>query len=295
MNNLEERSASGQRLLLAGAFVNLFLSLVKTTTGLLGHSNVLVADGMESMVDVFSSLMIWMALKYGAKPPDQDHPYGHGKIESLASLVGGVILFGIGIIIAFFSITRLIEVTNSHLHHPPEAYTLLLLVTVIVFKAALFQAMVRRARAIGSTAMLADALHHRSDVIISLTAFTGISISLIAGYQNADDWAALAACIIIFYNALIIIHTSLGEIMDAQVPNQLAEKMIAMACEVPGVRSAEKCRVRKSGLAFIADLHIRVDAEATVREGHAISHAVKDHLINANIAVEDVTVHLEPD
>lgn len=285
----------GERLLVIGGLVNLLLAVTKITTGLLGHSNVLLADGAESMIDVFSTVMIWMALRYAAKPPDQDHPYGHGKAESLAALIAGGVLLGVGLLIAIFSITQLVAVAHGHHPRAPKLYTLMVLITVIIFKEILFRLIARRAKQIRSSAMLAEALHHRSDMIISLTALIGISITLIggAGYENADDWAALGACFIIFYNAFIIIKSSLGEMMDARV--NISETLLEMACEVEGVRSAEKCRVRKSGLSLIADLHIRVNAEETVREGHAISHAVKDQIINSELGVNDVTVHLEPD
>ena len=295
-NNLKEKSASGQRVLLVGACLNFFLGVAKASAGLFGHSNVLLADGIDSMVDVFSSLMIYGALRYAAKPPDSEHPYGHGKAESAAAVAGALILFVVGVIIAIFSIKNLIAVAHGLLPHRPENYTLAILVIVILCKEGLFQLIAHHAQKLGSTSMLADAWHHRSDVVISLTAFIGITISLFGGtgYENADDWAALVACLIIFYNAVAILRISFGEIMDARVSSGMEETIIKIACEVDGVRSAEKCRVRKSGLSLIVDLHIRVDGALTVREGHAISHKVKDRLINADLALEDITLHLEP-
>ena len=297
MNNIKIKSASGQRMILTGALINFFLGIIKCTAGLFGHSNVLVADGIDSTIDVFTSLMIWGALKYAAKPPDREHPYGHGKAESLAAVAGALLLFGVGVTISTFSIHQIIAVAHGYPPHRPEKYTLAILIIVVLFKEGLFQVMVRRAQEIGSTAMLADAWHHRSDVMISLTAFIGITVSLFGGtgYESADDWAALIACCVIFYNVIAILRTSFGEIMDASVSNTMEETIIKLACEVDSVQSAEKCRVRKSGLSLIADLHIRVNGDLTVREGHAISHAVKDHLSNANLALEDITVHLEPD
>lgn len=290
------KSTTGENLVVLGGVTNLLLAIIKITTGLLGHSHVLLADGTESMVDVFTSSMVFVALRYASRPPDKDHPYGHGKAESLAALTGGVILFVAGIALAFFSISHLLlSFYGIKNHHAPALYTLPVLLVVILFKEMLFRFISHQAKKIRSSAMLADALHHRSDAIISITAIIGISISLIggAGYENADNWAALGACLIIFYNAFNIIRSSLGEIMDARV--NITGTLLKLACQIDGVRSAEKCRVRKSGLSLIADLHIRVDSEATVREGHRISHEVKDRIINANLGVDDVTVHLEPD
>ncbi|MFZ4116490.1 MAG: cation diffusion facilitator family transporter [Chthoniobacterales bacterium] len=295
-SDLQAKSVSGQKVMLSGIFLNIFLGVIKSTAGLLGHSNVLIADGIDSIVDVFTSVMTWGALKYAAKPPDQEHPYGHGKAESLAAVAGALILLTTGIAITFFSIQNIISIQHGTLPHPPEKYTLLILLIAIVIKEGFFRVLTHQARKIGSTSMLAEAWHHRSDVMISLTAFIGIAISIFGGkrYANADDWAALLVCFIIFYNATTILHVSFREIMDAQVSHDLEEKILKLACEIDGVESAEKCRVRKSGLSLLADLHIRVDGQLSVLKGHTISHQVKDHLLNANLALEDITLHLEP-
>lgn len=295
-SNLQMKSASGQKIMLTGVFLSIFLGITKSAAGFLGHSNVLMADGIDSIIDVFTSLMTWGALKYASKPPDQDHPYGHGKAESLAAVAGALILLGTGVTIAIFSINNIVNIGHGYFSHQPKKYTLAVLILAILIKEGFFRVVTNHAQKIGSTAMLAEAWHHRSDVLISLTAFIGITISIFGNSScaNADDWAALIVCFIIFYNATAILHTSFREIMDAQVSRDLEEKILKLACEVEGVKSAEKCRVRKSGLSLLADLHIRVDGQLSVLKGHAISHQVKDHLLNANLALEDITLHLEP-
>lgn len=294
--NVERKSAEGRKVVLAGVFLNFFLSLAKITGGLIGRSNALIADGVESLLDLFSSLLIWGALKYAAKPPDEDHPYGHGKAESLASLIGALVLAVAGALIAHTSIVQLVAAAHGAPAHHPSPYTLLILSAVILIKEGLYQVMARRARRIGSNALLADAWHHRSDAVTSIAAFTGISISLLGGprFAVADDWAALFACVVIFYSSFNMLRLSLGEVMDARVSREAETTIIGEACSVPGVLSAEKCRVRKSGLSYIADLHIRVKADLSVREGHDISHAVKNRLMATSLPLEDVTVHLEP-
>jgi len=294
--NLYQKTRSGQKLLLAGAVFNLILGTIKTGAGLLGHSIVLTADGLESMLDVMTSLGTWFALAYSSKPPDSEHPYGHGKAESLAAIINSLILWMLGLIIALFSIDRLVNASHGQPPHPPKTYTLAILILVVLLKETFFRLIHRQSQKIGSTAMLADAWHHRSDMMVSLTAFIGIAVSLFAGssYANADSWAALVACGIIFYNATHIFRASLAEMMDSRVSDKMEKTIINLACEIPGVRSAEKCRVRKSGLSLIADLHIRVDGDRSVREGHTISHQVKNHLLNAGLSLEDITLHLEP-
>jgi cation diffusion facilitator family transporter len=295
--DLQSRASAGRNVVAAGVLLNLFLSLGKIAGGVFGRSNALIADGVESMLDLFSSLLIWGALKYAAKPPDRDHPYGHGKAESLASMIGAFVLAAAGAFIAHASIVQLVAVAHGHPSHRPSPFTLLILIGVILIKETLYQVMARRARRIGSNALLADAWHHRSDAITSIAAFIGISISLIggSGYESADDWAALFACVVIFYSAYNMLRLSLGDMMDARVSDEAEAMILTEACAVPGVLSAEKCRVRKSGLAYLADLHIRVGGEITVREGHGISHAVKDRLMASELPLEDVTVHLEPE
>ena len=295
--DLQFKAAEGRKVVLAGVLLNLLLSSGKIAGGFLGRSNALIADGIESLLDLFSSLLIWAALKYAAKPPDAEHPYGHGKAESLASIVGALVLAVAGAFIAHNSISQLIAAAHGAPVHLPSPWTLLLLLMVIVLKEVLFQVMSYRARKIGSSALLADAWHHRSDAVTSVAAFVGISISLVGGpgFEVADDWAALFACVVIFYSSYSMLRLSLGEVMDARVSGEAEETILQTACSVPGVLSAEKCRVRKSGLSYIADLHIRVGGSITVREGHDISHQVKDRLMASELPLEDVTVHVEPE
>jgi cation diffusion facilitator family transporter len=293
---LQIKSAFGQKMMLWGVVLNIFLGILKSATGLLGHSNVLLADGIDSMVDVLTSLMTWGAMKYGTKPPDLDHPYGHGKAESLAAIAGAMILLATGLIITIFSINNIIDIGHGTHPNQTKRYTLVILIISILVKVGFFRLIFTQAKKIGSTAMLAEAFHYRSDVLISLAALIGISISLFgsAAFSCADDWTALLVCLIIFYNATTILHASFREIMDTQVSHELEKTILKLACEVEGVKSAEKCRVRKSGLSLLADLHIRVDAQVSVLKGHAITHQVKDHLLKANLDLEDITLHLEP-
>ena len=295
--DLQARAAAGRSVVAAGVILNLLLSAGKIAGGVLGRSNALIADGVESLLDLFSSLLIWGGLKYAAKPPDADHPYGHGKAESLATLIGAFVLATAGAFIAHTSIVQLVAVAHGQIPHRPSPYTLLILIGVILIKETLYQVMAGRARRIGSNALLADAWHHRSDAVTSIAAFIGISISLLGGrgYEAADDWAALFACVVIFYSAYNMLRLSLGDMMDARVSPDAEATVMQITCSVPGVLSAEKCRVRKSGLSYIADLHIRVSGEISVTEGHDISHQVKDLLLASELPLEDVTVHVEPE
>ena len=282
---------AGARLALVGVAVNFLLAVVKIVAGVLGNCYALIADGIESTLDIFGSLAIWFGLKVAAEPPDDEHPYGHGKAEPLASVVVAfaVILAAIGL--AVESVREIITP-----HHAPAPFTLAVLVAVIVVKETLFRKVSAAAGQTGSSAVKTDAWHHRSDAITSAGAFVGISIAILGGpgWEQADDWAALFTCGIIGFNGWRLLRPALLEIMDTAPPKELEAAVRAVAAGVPGVVDVEKCRLRKMGIEFYVDIHIGVDAALTVRDGHRIAHEVKDAIRAANPAAADVLVHIEP-
>lgn len=292
--SISERAAAGRRVLAAGLLLNVFLALVKISAGWAGHSDALIADGLESTLDVLSSLLIWLALKYAERPPDSTHPYGHGKMESLAGAGGALLLLAAGLLVAWNSLR---EITGGAVDRPPPApFTLGILIGVVILKEGLFRYSKRRNHGVASSALEADAWHHRSDALTSLAAGVGILIALAGGpaFVSADDWAALFSCGIIAWNGARMFRGSLGELLDEQAPQSTIDRITACAEGVPGVDSVEKCRVRKSGLTLLADLHVRVPGDSTVSSGHRVSHLVKDALLEGGHHLSDVTVHIEP-
>ena len=294
MASLAERSARGRQVLVAGVAVNCLLSLLKLGAGWIGNSNALVADGLESTLDVLSSAMIWGALKYAERPPDSDHPYGHGKMESLAGAGGALLLLIAGVLVATGSLKEILAGALNR--PPPAAFTLAVLVAVVVIKEGLFRLGRRRGREVESSAVQSDAWHHRSDALTSLAAAIGITVCLVGGpaWVSADNWAALFSCAIIAFNGVRMLKASVGELLDEQAPGEVIEGIMAAARAVEGVDNVEKCRVRKSGLSLIADIHVRVQGEVTVTDGHFIAHRVKDALMGGGFNILDVTVHIEP-
>ena len=294
MASLAERSARGRQVLVAGVAVNCLLALLKLGAGWIGNSNALVADGLESTLDVLSSAMIWGALKYAERPPDSDHPYGHGKMESLAGAGGALLLLIAGVLVATGSLKEILAGALNR--PPPAAFTLAVLVAVVVIKEGLFRLGRRRGREVESSAVQSDAWHHRSDALTSLAAAIGITVCLVGGpaWVSADNWAALFSCAIIAFNGVRMLKASVGELLDEQAPGEVIEGIMAAARAVEGVDNVEKCRVRKSGLSLIADIHVRVQGEVTVTDGHFIAHRVKDALMGGGFNILDVTVHIEP-
>lgn len=282
---------TGARVALAGMLVNFVLAVTKITTGLLGNSYVLIADGIESALDIAGSAVIWGGLKFAARPPDATHPYGHGKAEPMAAgvVAAGVIIAAIGL-----AIQSVREIFTPH--HGPAPFTLIVLIIVIVVKEFLFRSVIRLGKNVESTAVQTDAWHHRSDALTSAAAFIGISIALLGGegWQSADDWAALFACSIIAANGYRLLFPALHEMMDTAPRGEIVALIQRAASSVPGVLEVEKCLVRKMGLSFYVDLHIGVEGGISVREGHHIAHLVKDAIKQSEARIADVLVHVEP-
>jgi cation diffusion facilitator family transporter len=274
-----------------GIVGNAVLAVAKALAGYLGNSHALLADAIESTSDVFSSALVVFAIRYSTRPADKNHPYGHGRAEPLITfLVTGFLTVSV-VLIAWQSLQNI-----QSPHPPPAAWTLIVLAIIIAIKESFYQIINRRAKKLHSSSLRAEAWHHRSDAITSVTAFAGISVALLMGegYESADDWAALVACGIILYNAYRLFRPALGEIMDEDVHADLIAQIRRIANDVEGVTDTEKCFVRKTGMKYHVDLHVRVDAEITVRAGHEIAHKLKAHLLHSLPQLADVLIHIEP-
>ena len=271
--------------------VNLVFAAAKIFGGLIGNAYVLIADGIESALDIAGSLIIWGGLKFAARPPDETHPYGHGKAEPIAAVVVAVGVLAAALGLAIESVR---EIRTPH--HGPAPFTLGILIVVIVVKEILFRYVNRVGRDVESTAVQTDAWHHRSDALTSAAAFIGITAALIGGrgWESADDWAALFACCVIAANGVRLLRPALYEIMDTAPRGEIVDRVRDAAAAVPGVIEIEKCFVRKMGLSFYVDLHVGVDARITVREGHDIAHEVKRAIQETDRRIADVLVHVEP-
>jgi len=271
--------------------VNVTLMIVKIGVGLIGNSYALVADGIESASDIFSSLITWAGFQISLRPADENHPYGHGKIESLAGMFSGSALLLAAAFIAYQSVHEILTP-----HHAPAWFTLPVLILVVIVKEVLSRRVLAAGAELDSAALEGDAWHHRSDAITSGAAAIGIAVALIGGpgYEAADDWGALAACVVIVINGVLIFRRGLHDVLDGSVSRDLQQDLDSVAAATPGVESTEKCRIRKSGVDLFVDIHVRVDPQMTVVEGHRVSHVVKARLLEQNARIKDVLVHIEP-
>ncbi len=270
---------------------NTCLAIIKGLAGFFGNSYALIADAIESTTDIFASIFVLLGIKYSNKPADKNHPYGHGKIEPLITFLVVGFLITSASIIAYKSIHNI-----QTPHKTPEAWTLIVLLFIIAWKEYSYRHVMKRSKETNSTSLAADAWHHRSDAITSVTAFIGISIAIVMGdgYESADDWAALLASAIILYNSYLIFRPALSEILDEDTHEDFIANIRSESLKVTGVLGTEKCYIRKTGMTYHVDLHAIVNAHITVKEGHTISHNLKDALRDKFPSIENVLIHIEP-
>ncbi|PTY06020.1 cation-efflux pump [Verrucomicrobia bacterium LW23] len=285
-----ERAETALRTGLVGVGANLVLAGVKITTGVFGNSYALIADGIESLGDIFASIVVWRGVVEASKPADADHPYGHGRAETIATGIVALMLIGAGLLILVESFRELMNP-----HGPPAAYTLLVLGMVIVVKEALYRFVEKAGTDAQSAAVKADAWHHRSDALTSAAAFIGIAVALAGGkgWEGADDVAAMFAACVIALNGWLILRPVIAEIME-KAPMESVEHFRVLAAGFEQVRHVDKCRASRVGNRVFVDLHIHVDPEMTVAVSHTLAHRIKDDIMLAFAEVADVTIHVEP-
>jgi cation diffusion facilitator family transporter len=271
--------------------VNVAFAIIKIAAGVFGNAYALIADGIESALDVAGSIVIWGGLRFAARPPDATHPYGHGKAEPLTAIFVALGVLAAAVLLAVQS-TRTIFLP----HRAPSPFTLAVLLTVVVVKETLFRYVMRFGRSIESIAVEADAWRHRADVLTSVAAFIGISIALIGGekWRGADNWAAIFVCLVIATIGVRLLGPALHDILDTAPRGVIVDSVRNAAAAVPGVIDVEKCLIRKMGLDFYVDLHVTVNGSISVREGHHIAHEVKRAIQQTDARIADVLVHIEP-
>lgn len=274
-----------------GLLVNTVLAITKLVAGVLGNAYALIADAVESSADIFSSLIVWGGLRIASRQADEDYPFGYGKAEPLAAAVVALLLIGAAAGIAVEAIREI-----HAPHHTPAPFTLVVLVAVILVKEILFRRVLRVSEETASTAVKADAWHHRSDAITSTAAFIGISIALVGGpgWESADDWAALAAALVIVINAIVLLRPAVHDLMDRSPGSEFLERIAAAAIGTEDVRHIEKLKVRKVGLGYYVDLHVQAEPTMSLREAHNLSGRVKTAIRVAVPEVSGVLIHMEP-
>lgn len=284
-----------QRNTIIGLVASLLLAAGKLVAGILGHSSALVADAVESLADTVGSVVVWHALRVAAKPPDERHPYGYGRAETVAALaVGGLLLVAAMLIIVSAAEAMLVP------HSAPARWTLLVLIAVIIIKEVLFRLILKGAELADSDAAHADAWHQRSDAITSGAALIGVSLAVWGPrwfgspkLVYADEVAAIAAGGIIALTALRLMKPAWSEALDAAAP-EVGLQVAQTAQAIDDVVCVEVVRARKSGRWFYVDLHLHVDPLWSVEQAHALSGKVRATIRAKHERVRDVLIHIEP-
>jgi cation diffusion facilitator family transporter len=282
---------ASQRLVQLGLLVNALLAIVKLVAGLVGNAYALVADAIESGMDIIGSGVVWGGLRIASRNPDEQYPFGYGRAEAVAGAIVASLMLGAA---AGIAIEAVREIRTPH--HAPAAWTLGVLVVVIVVKEVLAKRVMAASEATGSVAVAADAWHHRSDAITSGAAFIGITIALIGGpgWEPADDWAALVAALVIAINGALILRTAMADLMDRAPGADVLQRATEAALGTSGVLAIEKLKVRKSGTAFYVDIHVQADPTMSLHDAHILSGRVKGAIRSRIPAAAGVLIHMEP-
>jgi cation diffusion facilitator family transporter len=281
----------GQRVALAGMLVSGALAAIKITAGLMGHSTSVVADGLESAADIFASGIVFLGLTLAAKPADWNHPYGHGRVETLTGLFIGFMLAAAGVVISVNSLRHI-----GRVHTPPAEYVIWPLVGSAAVKSALSGVKFHYGRKIRSAALVADAWNDFVDIVSALAALAAVSFTIFAPQQflAADHWGGFAVGLIVVFTGIRVARDTALQLIDTMPDRETMAKIRRVALRVPGVRGVEKCYARKTGLQYHVDLHLEVDPEITVRHSHEIATDVRIAIKETLPWVADVLVHVEP-
>jgi cation diffusion facilitator family transporter len=282
---------TGQRVALAGMVVSGVLAAIKITAGLMGHSHAVVADGLESAGDVFASGVVLLGLTLAAKPPDWDHPYGHGRLETVTGLFVGFTLAMTGLAI---SVNAWLTIGGPPL--PPAPFVVWPLIGSAVAKSLLSGVKFHFGRKIRSAALLADAWNDSVDILSALAALVAVSLTIVSPHRflAADHWGAFAVGLIVIFTGFRVTRDTALQLMDTMPDRESMATVRNAALTVPGVRGVEKCYARKTGLQYHVDLHLEVDPEITVRQSHVIATQVRIVIKETLAWVADVLVHVEP-
>jgi cation diffusion facilitator family transporter len=272
-----------------GIGVSLILGGVKFLGGLFGHSLALVADAVHSLVDAAISAALLLALIVAQRPADREHPYGHGRFEAVAGAGIALILIGLAAAIGYESLST-IAIRSAR----PAGFALLIAGGGALFQELLYRYVSRVARRVGSTALLATAWDYRLDALGGIAVLIGLAMAKWAGWHWADHVAATLIAGTVLWIGGGLLWENVQSLVDRQADPEILQQVRGNARAVPGVLAVEKLRVRRMGIEYIAEIHLQVNENITVREGHNIAHAVKDRIMLGIPSISDVVVHVEP-
>ncbi len=290
--NNQLRYQATRNVTLVGLVVNIFLSVAQLLGGFFTHSQALIADGIHTLSDLASDVVVLVAAKLASKDADDDHPYGHGRFETVATVILGLALAGVAVGIAMSAIGRLM---NPERLTQPEPLALLFVALAIISKEGLYHYTVRVAKRIDSKMLMANAWHHRSDAISSLLVAIGVAGSIFLKIPWLDSAAAILVAGMIFYMGVRLILDSTMELVDTALDPEKTKEIKDFIAGIEGVEHAHQLRTRKMGSAVLADVHLQVNSYLSVSEGHFIAENVMYKLRKKFPEMRDITVHIDPE
>ncbi|MDH5512125.1 MAG: cation diffusion facilitator family transporter [Gammaproteobacteria bacterium] len=284
-----ERYTASMRVAVVNISANFFLSTAQVIIGLLGHSQALVADGLHTLSDMFADLLVIFALKHGRKGADEEHPYGHERIETAVTMILGIVLIGVAVGIGVRAGLKLMAVEELLI---PSMLTFWTALVTLAAKEAMYRYTIITANRFGSNMLRASAWHHRSDALSSLIVAVGIGGSLL-GFKYLDAIAAIVVAAMILKVGMDLSWRSLRELVDTGLGRKDLESIRRAILSVSGVKALHLLRTRRVGGQALADVHIIVDDHLSVSEGHQISETVRARLIDEIAPLTDVMVHID--
>jgi cation diffusion facilitator family transporter len=290
-SSLEDDMLFGRRVAIASIVASCVLATANIVVGMLAGSTSVVASGVEFVGDVIASTFVLLGMILGSRPADENHPYGHGRIEILAGLTVGIILASGGVGICYRSIVRITEA-----HSAPGAYAIWPLIGAMVIRSGMATFKFRAGRRIGSVSLMADAWNDAVDVLSAVAALAALGLTLFdpGRYLAADHYGGFAVGLFVIYTGLRVLRDASMDLIDTMPPVGTIEAIRCAAAAVEGVCGTEKCYARKTGLKFHVELHVEVDPRMTVEDSHAVATQVRSHIRGALPSVGDVIVHIEP-
>jgi len=288
---LQEQAKKIRSITWLSVAINILLTGAKITVGILGNSQALVADGVHSLSDFVTDGAIILGSKFWSREPDKHHPYGHGRIETMVTVGIAVVLcaaaFGIGL--------EAIKTISISSNKPPSFFVLIVAAVSVALKEYLFRITKKRGEKLNSTALIANAWHHRTDAVSSIPVFVAaLAIRFFPQYYFLDNIAAIIVSLLLLKAAWDIVKPSLSELMEAQIHEDIVETLSEVEKRYPEVYEFHKIRVRSVGGAHYAELHMLTDGDITVKKAHDITDKIENDLLEAHDDLHDVTIHVEP-
>ena len=279
-----------------GSIVNFLLLVFKFIAGVVGHSAAMVADAVHSLSDFVTDIVVIVFVRISGKPQDESHDYGHGKYETLATAIIGVVLMGVGIGILVNSVTGIVDAFNGKELEAPGMLALVAAAVSIIFKEVLYQYTVFKGKELGSKAVVANAWHHRSDAFSSIGTLIGIAGAIFLGekWRVLDPIAAFVVSVFIIKVAIDLVKPCIDELLEKSLPNEVEDRILSIVTAFPGVDSPHHLRTRRIGNNIAIEIHIRMDGAMSLKDAHDITKKIEAAIKNEFGAATHIGIHMEP-